>query len=147
MAATISRPPSEKQRSPQGAAAAEPILRTVGLTRHFRMGGPFSSRKLHAVDDLDLVIGDRQIVALVGESGSGKSTVARLLAGIYRPTRGEIYFKGRPLSRLRSRRELLEYHGQIPMVFQDPYSSLNPVYPVAHALLRILKLHRSQLDA
>ena len=124
----------------------EPLLRTAGLTRHFRVGNPFSPRFLHAVDDLDLSVGERQIVALVGESGSGKSTVARLLSLIYRPTRGEIYFKGRPLSSVRSRRDILDYHGRVPMVFQDPYSSLNPVYPVGHALTRALILHRPQLD-
>ena len=125
---------------------AEPILRTDGLTRHFKVGNPLSPRMLHAVDDLDLAIGQRQIVALVGESGSGKSTVARLLSLITRPTRGEIYFKGRPLSAVRSRRDVLEYHGKVPMVFQDPYSSLNPVYPVSHALMRALILHRPDLD-
>jgi peptide/nickel transport system ATP-binding protein len=101
---------------------------------------------LHAVDDLNLAIGEREIVALVGESGSGKSTVARLLSLIYRPTAGEIYFKGKPVSRVRSRRETLDYHGKVPMVFQDPYSSLNPVYPVSHSVMRALILHRPELN-
>ena len=146
MAVNTRRSPTDQHRSALPSAAAEPMLRTVGLTRHFRVGGPLSRAVLHAVDGLDLTIGERQIVALVGESGSGKSTVARLLALIYRPTRGEIFFKGRPLSALRSRRDVLEYHGRVPMVFQDPYSSLNPVYPVSHALFRALKLHRPELD-
>lgn len=146
MAATIKASLVDEPRAAAQPAPAQPILRTLGLTRHFRVGSPFSSRFLHAVDDLDLVIGKREIVALVGESGSGKSTVARLLSLIYRPTRGEIFFKGRPLSSLRSRRDVLEYHGRVPMVFQDPYSSLNPVYPVSHALMRSLKLHRPELD-
>ena len=145
MAATIKRSATVTRLSPR-AGPAQPLLQTVGLTRHFRVGSPVSRQFLHAVDDVDLEIGTRQIVALVGESGSGKSTVARLLALIYRPTRGEILFKGRPLSSLRSRGDVLEYHGQVPMVFQDPYSSLNPVYPVSHALMRALKLHRPELD-
>jgi peptide/nickel transport system ATP-binding protein len=128
------------------SVVAEPMLRTEGLCKEFPVGNPLSRRKLHAVDDVDLTVQPRQIVALVGESGSGKSTVARLLALIYRPTRGEIFFKGRPLSRLRSRPAVLEYHGKVPMVFQDPYSSLNPVYPVSHALMRALRLHRPSLD-
>jgi peptide/nickel transport system ATP-binding protein len=131
---------------PAGKPAAGPILQTSGLTKHFRVGSPFARHYLHAVDDLDLAIGARQITGLVGESGSGKSTVARLLALIYRPTRGEIFFKGQSLSRLRSRQEVLEYHGRVPMVFQDPYSSLNPVYPVSHGLMRALRLHRRELD-
>src|SRR5262249_17772520 len=79
------------------AASDEPLLRAVGLTKHFRLGGMFSKHLLHAVDELDLTIGEREIVALVGESGSGKSTVARLLARIYKPTQGEIFYRGRPL--------------------------------------------------
>jgi peptide/nickel transport system ATP-binding protein len=127
--------------------AVEPLLRTEGLTRHFRIGGALSRRSLHAVDDVSLSIGRREIVALAGESGSGKSTIARLLAKIYRPTSGEIYFAGRPLSALRSRRDLLRYHSEVPMVFQDPFSSINPVFRVSHGLLRTLALHRPELSA
>jgi peptide/nickel transport system ATP-binding protein len=123
-----------------------PLLRTVGLTRHFQVGTPFSRRYLHAVDDVDLRIEPGEILALVGESGSGKSTMARLLALIYRPTSGTIYFRGRPVNEMKSRREVLAYHGRVPMVFQDPYSSLNPVYPASHAVLRSLALHRPELN-
>jgi peptide/nickel transport system ATP-binding protein len=122
------------------------LLKTVGLTRHFRLGGPFSKRFLHAVDDVDLTIGENEIVALVGESGSGKSTIARLIAMVYKPTSGEILHRGRALSSMRSRREVLAYRGHVPMVFQDPYGSLSPVYRVAHALHRALKLHRPDLS-
>ena len=129
-----------------GPASAEPLLRTERLSRHFKIGNALSRRVLHAVDDVSLSIGERQIVALAGESGSGKSTTARLLARIYRPTGGEIYFQGRPLSALRSRPDLLRYSGLVPMVFQDPFSSLNPVFPVSHGVLRGLKLHRPELS-
>lgn len=122
------------------------LLRTTGLTRHFRLGGLLSRRVLHAVDDLDLVIHEREIVALVGESGSGKTTVARLLAMIYAPTRGEIYYRGRSVRTLRSRKDLLWYRGEVPMVFQDPYSAMNPVFRVSHGVMRNLKLHRPELD-
>jgi peptide/nickel transport system ATP-binding protein len=122
------------------------LLRTVGLTRHFRLGGLLSRRMLHAVDDLDLVINEREIVALVGESGSGKTTVARLLAMIYPPTRGEIYYHERSVHSLRSRKDVLWYRGEVPMVFQDPYSAMNPVFRVAHGVMRNLKLHRPELD-
>src|SRR5436305_11233127 len=105
------------------AAADEPLLRTVDLTRHFRLGGLFSKQVLHAVDDFNLSVREREIVALVGESGSGKSTMARLLARVYPPTRGEIYYRGRPIQRLRSRRSLDWYRGEVAMVFQDPFSA------------------------
>ena len=124
---------------------ADPVLEARGLTRHFRIGG-LRGHTLHAVDDLDMGIAEREIVALVGESGSGKSTVARLLAMVYRPTSGEILFRGRPVSSLRRRRQVLAYRGQVPMVFQDPFSSLNPAHTIGYALVRGLKLHRPELD-
>ena len=93
------------------------------------------------------VVNRKEIVALVGESGSGKSTIARLLARVYKPTSGEIYYQGRPLSSLRSRKDMLAYRSDVPMVFQDPFSSLNPAYRVSHGIMRGLKLHRPEFDA
>ena len=124
---------------------SEPLLRTDGLTRHFRVGKLLSRKTLHAVDEVNLTIGPGEIVALVGESGSGKSTVARLLARVYSPTRGEIYFEGKPLSRLRGRKRRLAYSSDVPMVFQDPYASINPAYRIAHGIKRALRLHRRGL--
>jgi peptide/nickel transport system ATP-binding protein len=127
------------------AAAPPPLLRAVSLARHFRIGGFFGGT-LHAVDDLNLVVNEAEIVAVVGESGSGKSTVARLLAMVHRPTSGDILFRGRSLRDIRSRRDLLAYRGQVPMVFQDPFSSLNPVHTIGYALDRGLALHRPSLS-
>jgi oligopeptide/dipeptide ABC transporter ATP-binding protein len=127
------------------AAGVQPLLETKGLTRHFNVGGNFSRSKLHAVDDVNLTIHPSEIVALVGESGSGKSTIARLLASVYKPTSGEIYYQGRALSTMKSRRDQLGYRSAVPMVFQDPYSSLNPAFRVSHGILRGLKLHRREL--
>lgn len=139
------RLPSPSETAEPEPVLGRPLLQTAGLTKHFRIGGPLSGRFLHACDDIDLTIREREIVALVGESGSGKSTVARLLAMVYTPTKGEISYRGRPLKTLRSRCEILEYRGRVPMVFQDPYSSLSPVYRVSHGLMRALKLHRPLL--
>ena len=147
MAAIIDRAARSEAGAQPKSATLTSVIETSGLTKHFRVGGLFAPRFLHAADDIDLSIAQRQIVALVGESGSGKSTVARLLALIYRPTRGEVRFKGRPLSSLRARRDVLDYRGRVPMVFQDPYSSLNPVYRVSHGIMRALKLHRPDLRA
>ena len=123
-----------------------PLLATEKLTRHFKIGNALSRTTLHAVDDVSIQIGEREIVALAGESGSGKSTIARLLAKIYKPTAGEIYFQGRPLSSFRSRRDVLAYRGDVPMVFQDPFASINPVFRVSHGVMRGLKLHRPELS-
>jgi peptide/nickel transport system ATP-binding protein len=120
--------------------ARSPLLQAKALTKHFKVGGLLSKKVLHAVDDVDLVIYPKEIVALVGESGSGKSTVARLLARVYNPTSGEILFRGKSFSSLR----LKGYREQVQMVFQDPYSSLNPFFRASHGVTRSLKLHSKE---
>jgi peptide/nickel transport system ATP-binding protein len=148
---TPERPVKLRKRQGRRASDAQdstsPLLRTEKLTRHFKIGGGLHRRNLHAVDDISLTIGTGEIVALVGESGSGKSTIARLLARIYAPTSGEIYLQGRRLSGIRSRADLLAYRSDVPMVFQDPFSSINPVFRVSHGIERCLKLHRPELSA
>jgi peptide/nickel transport system ATP-binding protein len=121
----------------------EPLLQVRGLSRSFQVGGFRSRGVLHAIDDVIFDVNQGEIVALVGESGSGKSTIARVLAGIYPPSSGSITFEGRPLTKRSSRAT----RGHMPMVFQDPFGSLNPVHRAAHGLLRSLELHRSDLSA
>ena len=123
------------------------LLRAEHLSRYFKIGGALSRRTLHAVDDVSFHLGEREIVALAGESGSGKSTIARVLARIYSPTAGEVFFEGKPLSSMTSRRDRLRYSGLVPMVFQDPFSSINPVFRVQHGVLRSLALHSPELPA
>jgi len=129
-----------------GSGVGGPLVRCVGLTKYFSVGSLWHRKRLHAVDDLGLEIGEREIVALVGESGSGKSTVARVLAMLYRPTQGEIEFAGQYLSSIRGRRQQLEYRRKVRMVFQDPFSFLNPAYRISHGLLRAAVLHRPDLS-
>ncbi len=138
-------PTQLRQEGGVDAGEERAILRTAGLSQHFRIGGLWGGHVLHAVDDVNLVVREREIVAVVGESGSGKSTLARLLARAYRPTSGEIYFHGRALSTLKSRPDLLAYRAAVPMVFQDPYGSANPNYRVSYALSRTVKLHRPDI--
>jgi oligopeptide/dipeptide ABC transporter ATP-binding protein len=137
---------SDSSHAAAAGPSTEPVIRTDGLTKHFRIGGGLIRRSLHAVDDVSLSIGRGEIVALAGESGSGKSTIARLLARVYAPTSGEIYFEGQRLSAIRSRAAMLSYRGEVPMVFQDPFSSLNPVFRVSHGIGRGLALHRPGLS-
>jgi peptide/nickel transport system ATP-binding protein len=130
---------------PRDAITPE-LVRTVNLTKHFRLGGFLSTRYLHGVDGINLSIHEDEIVALVGESGSGKSTIARLIAGVYQPTSGDILHRGRSVTGTKSRHDTIEYRGRVPMVFQDPYGSLSPVYQVSHGIMRALKLHRRDLS-
>jgi oligopeptide/dipeptide ABC transporter ATP-binding protein len=136
---------TEDPRTPQ-AEADEPLLSTTSLTKHFGLGGLFSKQVLHAVDDFDLTIAEREIVALVGESGSGKSTVARLLARLYKPTKGEIRYRGRSLGSLRSRKDVLWYRGEVSIVLPDPFSAFHPVFRISHGIMRNLALHRPDLS-
>lgn len=101
---------------------------------------------LQAVGSVSLTLSAGRALALVGESGSGKTTVARILAGMHRPTRGEVRLRGR-LVNLIHPRELRRYLHQVQYIFQDPFSSLNPVHTVRHHLSRPLALHgRAQTD-
>ena len=118
------------------------VLKVDGLSRYFKVGGLRSHGQLHALDDVTFEVAPGEIVALVGESGSGKSTIARVLAGLYKPTRGTIVFEDEALSGHSSR----QVRGRMPMVFQDPFGSINPVLRVGHSLLRSLKLHRPELS-
>jgi len=69
-----------------------------------------------------------------------------LLARIYKPTKGEIYYRGRPVHTLRSRRDLLWYRGEVPIVLQDPFSAFHPVFRISHGVMRNLALHQPQLS-
>jgi oligopeptide/dipeptide ABC transporter ATP-binding protein len=120
-----------------------PLLAARGLSVTFTVGSAIAARLrneprvLHAVDDVDLTVGRGAALALVGESGSGKSTLARALSGLQRPDQGEIRLNGRVLPARRSRAD----QRKIQMVFQDPYSSLNPRMTVGGMLHELLRVH------
>jgi peptide/nickel transport system ATP-binding protein len=96
---------------------------------------------LQAVRDVSFGLYRGAVVALVGESGSGKSTVAKLLAGQERPTSGQIKLDGKPID-VRGTRAFRRYKSEVQYVFQDPFSSLNPVHTVGYDLTRPVKLHQ-----
>ncbi len=109
------------------AIERESVLDVTGLEMEFRVGrGLFGARDvLRAVDDVSLSIGRGETLALVGESGSGKTTVGRCVVRLLEPTGGSVVLLGRDISRL-SRRAVRPLRRQMHIVFQDPYSSLNP---------------------
>jgi peptide/nickel transport system ATP-binding protein len=121
-----------------------PVLEARSLSRSFSVGTSFwgGRETLRAVDDVNLSLRRGKVSALVGESGSGKSTVARLLSQLYEPTAGSILLENEDVTRIRSRRRMLEYRAQVQMIFQDPFASLNPVKRVGHHLARPLRIHR-----
>jgi oligopeptide transport system ATP-binding protein len=138
---------------PVALVPAEPLLSARGVSVSFPVGSKLTARIRHeerllrAVDGVDLEIRRGEALALVGESGSGKSTLAQALAGLLRVDRGEIRFDGRLLPASRSRAD----RRRIQMVFQDPYSSLNPRLTVGGMLRELLRVHhvvpRNQVGA
>lgn len=125
--------------------AVAPILEARGLTKHFKVRGsqPLGSKSvLHAIDDVSFCLQSGKIVSLVGETGSGKSTVARVLARLYEPTSGQIFFRGEEVSGRAARGTDRRYRAQVQMIFQDPFGSLNPVKRVEHHIARPLIIHK-----
>src|SRR5690242_2581336 len=123
----------------QGRPALEAVhIRKVFPLRALGFLGP--ERSVHAVEDTSLALYPGRATALVGESGSGKTTVARMLARLYEPTSGNILLEGRPIGD-KDALALHEYRRQVQMVFQDPFSSLNPVHDVYYHLSRPLAIY------
>lgn len=123
----------------------QPILEAKNLTKHFQTGGAFSGGTVKAVQGASFKLYRGHVVALVGESGSGKSTIVRMLARLYEPTEGEILYEGDNVLKQKGRKALLKYRSLVQMVFQDPFSSLNPVHPASHAVERPLKIYRKAI--
>jgi oligopeptide/dipeptide ABC transporter ATP-binding protein len=113
-----------------------PILKVEGLKKYFPVRRGFFQRVgdyVHAVDGVDLDIQPNQTLGLVGESGCGKSTVARLILRLLTPDEGRIYFDNQEIADL-NERQFKPLRKEIQMIFQDPYSSLNPRMTVAQSI-------------
>jgi len=126
-----------------GPPKTPPVLEGTHLRKHFplrqfKVGA--TSNVVHAVEDATLALYPGRALALVGESGSGKSTIARMLARLYSLTSGVMRFEGKPVTG-DSRTALREYRRHVQMIFQDPFSSLNPVHNVRYHLSRPLHLY------
>ncbi|GII79932.1 dipeptide/oligopeptide/nickel ABC transporter ATP-binding protein [Sphaerisporangium rufum] len=107
------------------------------LVKDFRIRDGLRGRRLRAVDRVSFTLTPGRTVALVGESGSGKSTIARIIARLERPTAGQVVMTDEGGGRVPDR----DYRDQVQMVFQDPFSSLNPFHTIEHHLIRPLLLH------
>lgn len=102
------------------------MLKLNDVSKVYRVG-TFGGKELHAVNNVNFEIGDGEIVSLIGESGSGKSTIGKMILHLLPKTSGEIIFNDADVSSLRGR-ELKEYYRNVQGVFQDPFSSYNPIF-------------------
>ncbi len=124
----------------------EVMIQLKGLKKVYDISGGTLSRllvgkrELHAVDGVDLEIKKNRVMAVVGESGCGKSTLAKLVSMLIEPTAGSIWFRGENLQGM-DRKRLKEIRREIQLIFQDPFSSLNPRKRVVDLIGRPLELH------
>lgn len=120
-----------------------PLIETRDLTCTFSVGsGNFGPRQsLTAVSDVNLFLQNSETLGIAGESGCGKSTLARMLIGLIPPTAGEVRFKGSPLATMSSH-ELSAFRQSVQIVFQDPYSSLNPRMRIGDIIGEPLLIHK-----
>jgi peptide/nickel transport system ATP-binding protein len=133
----------------RGTSGTVPLVQAHDLARTFDVSAPWLNRVLerrprqllHAVDGVSFAIEKGRTLALVGESGCGKSTVARLLVGLYAPTRGSFRFDGQDAHATFATAEGRKLRRRIQMIFQDPYASLNPRWQVEDIVAEPLKEH------
>ena len=129
--------------------STSPLLQLRGVARYFDISRPWSERVikrqpkqlLKAVDNVSFSLNRGETLALVGESGCGKSTVARLIAGLYQPTIGNIIFEGADFATLKSRADWAPLRRRMQMIFQDPYASLNSRWRVTDIIAEPIRVH------
>ena len=117
-----------------------PLVEVKNLKEYFDINmGFFRSKPLKAVDDVSFTINRGETLGLVGESGCGKTTVGRTILHLYKPTAGEVIFDGKPI---KTKQDIQEFRKKATMVFQDPYSSLNPRMTVSDIVGEPLDVHK-----
>jgi len=137
-------PAPAPEPDPTPGPTAEALLEVRGLVKHFPVkGGGLLGRgtlRVHAVDGIDLSVDAGQSLGLVGESGCGKSTTGRLISRLLEPTAGTIRYDGVDITHA-SRRQIAPIRSEIQMIFQDPYSSLNPRQTVGRIIASPMEIN------
>jgi oligopeptide/dipeptide ABC transporter ATP-binding protein len=142
--ATASPGRDERPEGLGGPVASPPLLEVRHLVKHFTVGGGMfggSHGLVRAVDDVSFVIPPGETLGLVGESGCGKTTTGRAILQLERPTSGQVLFEGRDLATL-DEAGLRDMRRRMQVIFQDPYSSLNPRMTVGQMIAEPLAVHR-----
>jgi oligopeptide/dipeptide ABC transporter ATP-binding protein len=127
----------------QQALTSEFLIEARSLTKHFAVkGGVFQRTQawVKAVENVSFDIRRGETLGLVGESGCGKTTIGRMLLRLIEPTEGQVFFEGKDISKL-SERELKAYRREMQIIFQDPYSSLDPRTPIGDSIGEGLRVH------
>jgi len=140
--------PQDTVSAPAATAGSDssraPLLEVRNLVKYFAVKEVQGLRMTHgtvkAVDDISFILREGDTLGLVGESGCGKSTTSRLITCLDKPTSGSILYRGQEISSLREK-DLRPLRREIQMIFQDPYSSLNPRQTVGAILRTPLKVH------
>jgi peptide/nickel transport system ATP-binding protein len=132
-----------RDRRPGPAKDVDDVVVASELTKTYRdsRGAPWQRTEFRAVDGVSFRLRRGSTLAIVGESGSGKSTLARMVLGLLQPTSGAVLFDGTDLSTL-NRRQAFAFRRRVQPVFQNPYSSLDPMYSVFRAIEEPLRVHR-----
>ncbi len=131
------------QEQPSGSSTQQPLIRLEGVTKHFPIHKGFFNRKVgdvQAVTGIDLTIFQGETLGVVGESGCGKSTLGRCILQLLRPTAGHVYLDDQDLTTL-SNRQLRPLRRDMQMIFQNPYSSLDPRMTVGETISEPLQVH------
>src|SRR5687768_17791035 len=120
------------------------LLEIRNLKKHFPVSDGFFSRNkgaVKAVDGVNLAVNEGETVGLVGESGCGKTTLGRTILRLIEPTAGEILFEGKNIMGL-SASQMRPLRRHLQIIFQDPYSSLNPRITIGEAIIEPMRVHR-----